>query len=307
MVTRAHIAFIGGASSAGARKVGQEGTPLLLRQAGLIEAIQREGVTVTDFGDIGPFVFEPDPLNRHQQNLPRVVSVAQEVFDQVGKAVEAGAFPVVIGGDCTITLGALAGLRSAVRSIGLVYFDGDVDLHTPETTESGIFDGMGMAHIVGAADNALANLTSKRPLLDRRKVVLFGFDEEWVDPAEKRLLSEWDFTAFSRDDVMIEPICAAEHARAAVERESRSYLLHFDVDVVAYDQLPVADVPHFNGMPLSAALASLAVFCSGPVAGFVLTEYNATSDADGVVAASFVQKLAPLLARAATTHGAAAR
>jgi arginase len=296
--------LVGAASSAGARQVGQERAPALLRQAGIVDALRLEGVEVSDLGDIGPSEFRPDPFNRHQQNLQSVVSVVQDIAERVSEAVSVGAFPVVLGGDCTVTLGAVAGIRrNTGRSLGLIYFDGDVDLHTPETTESGIFDGMGMAHIIGLADNELAAFaTGTRPLMAARDVVLFGFDEEWVDSAEQRQLVESDLTAFSCAEVLPEPVRAAEHARAAAEAQNETYLLHFDVDVIAYEELPVADVPHFNGMPLAAALASLAVFCTGPVAGFVLTEYNAARDTDGVIAASFVRKLVPLLTSAATHH-----
>jgi arginase len=296
-VTEPTVAFIGAASSAGARQIGQEQTPALLRKAGLIGALRTEGVEVRDFGDVGHVAFQPDPLNRRAQNLPLVVAVAQQVAERVSAAVDAHAFPVVIGGDCTVTLGVLAGLASRIESLGLVYFDGDVDLNTPATTESGIFDGMGMAHIVGHAEGELAELGA-RPLVAAEKIALFGYNEQWIDPAEREELGRRDFIAMPLPDVMVQPICAAEHARAAVEKQSGSYLLHFDVDVVDYVDFPVADVPHFNGMPLGAALSSLGVFCSGLIAGLVVTEYNALRDPDGTIASRFVEQLAPRIAAA---------
>src|SRR6266540_5464751 len=295
-MTKPQLALIGAASSAGARQVGQEQTPALLRRADLIGALRAQGLEVEDLGDVGHVAFRPDRANRRQQNLPLVVAVARQVAERVALALDAGAFPLVIGGDCTVTLGVLAALRRVIESLGLVYFDGDVDLHTPTTTESGIFDGMGMAHIVGAGADELAQLGPTRPLLPEKQIALFGFNEHWIDPAEREQLAKRDFIAFPLEDVLVEPVCAAEHARAAIDAVADSYLLHFDVDVVDYVDLPVADVPHYKGMSLGAALASLSVFCSGRVAGLVLTEYNALRDPDGTVAVHLVERLAPRVA-----------
>lgn len=46
----------------------------------------------------------------------------------VAAAVEAGAFPLVTGGDCTVTIGVLDGLAQSMPLRGLLYFDADVDL-----------------------------------------------------------------------------------------------------------------------------------------------------------------------------------
>jgi len=72
---------------------------------------------------------------------------------------------VVLGGDCTITLGVLAGVQRHAPDAGLLYFDGDADLATPATTSSGVLDAMGAAHLLGLADNPLARLGPHFPML----------------------------------------------------------------------------------------------------------------------------------------------
>ena len=63
-----------------------------------------------------------------------------------------GRLPLVLGGDCTITLGALAGFGDG----GLMYFDGDADLNTPERSESAVADTMGMTHMLGDGSPEMA-------------------------------------------------------------------------------------------------------------------------------------------------------
>jgi arginase len=86
------------------------------------------------------------------QNVSRVVEVVERVAEAVGVLLDRGGTPLVIGGDCTITLGVVAAYARRMPDLGLVYFDGDIDVATAETTTSGVLDTMGMSHLrVGAS------------------------------------------------------------------------------------------------------------------------------------------------------------
>ena len=54
---------------------------------------------------------------------------------------------LVVGGDCTIELGSVAGALQSGASIGLVYVDLDVDLNAPATSD-GALDWTGVAHLL---------------------------------------------------------------------------------------------------------------------------------------------------------------
>ena len=72
------------------------------------------------------------------------------LYEQVAEAVRASpSVPVVLSGDCTTSLGVLAGLQRAGRDPGVVWFDAHADFNTPDTTTTGFTDGMGLAIAVG--------------------------------------------------------------------------------------------------------------------------------------------------------------
>ena len=73
------------------------------------------------------------------------MEVARQVADQTDRALADARVPLVVGGDCSLSLGVMAGLLRNHSRVGLVYFDADLDLNTPETTLSGVFDGAGRA------------------------------------------------------------------------------------------------------------------------------------------------------------------
>ena|SRR5258708_21641778 len=107
-VTRT-IALIGVPSSAGAHWPGQEKAPQYLRRAGLVERLAAAGVPVVDHGDLPVVRFSPDRAHPKQQNLARVVDIATQTAEQVEAALQRQEMPLVLGGDCTIALGVIAG------------------------------------------------------------------------------------------------------------------------------------------------------------------------------------------------------
>jgi arginase len=73
--------------------------------------------------------------------------------EQVGNAIAANKFPFILAGTCNICVGTLAGLGQ--DSLALIWFDAHGDFNTPETTTSGMLDGMGLAMAAGRCWRAL--------------------------------------------------------------------------------------------------------------------------------------------------------
>src|SRR5215472_1169910 len=101
--------LIGVPTSAGAHHAGQDRAPAALRAAGLVERLRAAGVGVEDAGDLPGAVFAVDHLHPRARNLATVARVAREVADAVESVARSGNRPFVVGGDCTITLGVVAG------------------------------------------------------------------------------------------------------------------------------------------------------------------------------------------------------
>ena len=281
------IALIGVPSSAGARKAGQEQAPQYLRAAGLVQRLQSSGHEVLDLGDLTPATFSPDTQNPKQQNLALVLGVIRQVADAVDLAIANRAWPLVIGGDCTITIGVLAALSKHFDGLGMTYLDGDVDLNTPATTFSGIFDGMVLAHILGQGADELSHFGSRYPLLEEQNITLFGYSAEagGLDPVEIELLQDTRMAKYPLEEIKDGVRTAAARALSDLESRAENILVHFDVDVVDFDDFPAVDVPHKPGLSLLQAEEALGVFLgSRKSMGLVVTEFNAGMDSDGNLA-----------------------
>ena len=292
------IGIIGVPSSVGARQTGQERAPQSFRRAGFIENLHSVGLEVSDFGDLPEVPFQPDQQHPKAQNLQLVVEVVKRVANQVDVALRDNAIPVVLGGDCTITLGVLAGLISHAPNLGLMYFDGDLDLNTPDTTPSGIFDGMVIAHMTGKGVDTLARLGPRYPLMAEEDIVLFGYNTEAgaIDAVEVEVLQQCQMIKYPVSQIRGKAKESAREAVSQLENKAGSILVHFDVDVIDFDDFPAADVPHSQGLRFDEAMAALSVFvASRKLAGLVITEFNAGRDADGTLAHRFVDPVAKAL------------
>lgn len=293
------LAVIGVPSSAGARHTGQERAPQAFRRARLVERLQSKGLPVFDLGDLPRVVFQPDPRNPKQQNLGLVCEVAKQVAAQVNRAVEEQARPIVLGGDCTITLGVCAGLVPNFPKLGLLYFDGDIDLNTPDDTPSGIFDGMVMAHMIGRGAKELSRIGPRYPLMPQENIVLFGYnpDAGWIDPGEAQRLDGCSMARLPIARIRGRTCEAAGEALAQLEDKIDKLLVHFDVDVIDAAEFPVADVPHSHGLGFQEAMDALSVFLKHPkFVGLVITEFNAQRDREGSFARQLVSTLTETLA-----------
>lgn len=277
------LVVLGVASSAGTHYAGQEHAPAALRASGLIDRLIAAGLTVADRGDVVTEVFAVDHTNPTRRNFPAVLRTARHVADVVSGVVAGGAVPLVLGGDCTVTIGVVAGVRQVRPDAGMFYFDGDADLATPDTTSSGILDAMGIAHLIGLTDNELAHLGGHRPLLPSGRLVLFGVDE--TDPEsfrEQVLRDRPDLRWYPDHMVRRDPAGSARRALDGVSTGAGT-ILHFDVDAVDSGDLPLANYPHYGtGVSLATAAQALAVAAGAPdLTAIVLTEVNPTHDPDG--------------------------
>ncbi len=126
-----------------------------------------------------------------------------EVMRQVALDVAAhpGHVPVVLAGNCGVTLGVVAGLRAAApdRRVAVLWFDAHGDLQSPATSASGFFDGMGFAMMGGRCWQALAaTVPGHAPLPDERAVLVGGHD---LDDAERELIEAGGPTWLSVGDI----------------------------------------------------------------------------------------------------------
>jgi arginase len=295
---------IGAPSSAGAYAPGQEKAPAALREAGLLRLLSTGGVSVEDAGDVAGFRWRTDKANPRAMNAGAVLAVASAVADRVASAFAGGATVLVLGGDCTVELGTVAGALQGTRSVGLIYVDLDTDLNTPDSTQDGALDWMGVAHLLGIEGTlpSLVRSGPRAPML-RPDQVLFLADGN-VEPFERAVIERLGIAEVPLEDVIRDPSgCGAAVAGGWARRFER-LLVHLDVDVLDFADMPLAENTRRNiGLRFDQLMSALRPMLAAPNwAALTVSELNPDhGESDGSTLRVFVQALADALS--ARTHG----
>ena len=189
----------------GASRHGSDMGPSAVRLAGLRERLERLGHrTVKCESPVQPLpqeYAEPgDPKAKYLAPIKRACEILAAAAE---RAVEDGAFPLVIGGDHSVALGSIAGVAAAARKagkrLGVLYVDAHGDFNTPETSPSGNIHGQCLAASCGLGLPELVDLHAPGRKVDPRDVCFVGTRD--LDPGERELMKAAGVTVFSMSDV----------------------------------------------------------------------------------------------------------
>ncbi len=296
---RRPISIVGAPSSIGIRPYDDGSArrldlaPQALRDQGLAAR-----VGARDRGDVLPPAYRDfvRPGNR-PRNEEEVAAYSRALACKVADASAGGAFALVLGGDCSIVLGCLLGVRSPRREhVGLVYIDAHADFGTPEESRTGSAASMCLALAVGRGDTPLARLATSSPLARPEDVVLIGRRDQaepWYGHAALRATSILDLPGATMREQG-----TAVVAQAALDRLARPWLggfwIHVDADVLDPSVVPAVDSPTPGGLGAGDLAELLEPLVHHPAAlGLELTIYDPGLDPERTSAA----RLASLLER----------
>lgn len=292
--------IIGAPSSAGAYSPGQEKAPGEWRAAGLPDLLKHHGIEVNDRGDVPGFRWRVDRESIRAMNPDAAAGVARAVADEVAQSMAEGATALVLGGDCTVELGTVAGAIRDGTNVGLVYIDYDTDINTPASVEDGALDWMGVAHLLAIPDTLpnLAGVGDRTPLLRPDQVTFFANGSS--TDFERRTIDELGITDVPLDRVKADP---ARAARAVVERWAPRFerlLVHVDVDVLDFFDFPIAEeTRRYPALRFDQLIAALRVFVAAPNwTTLTICEVNPDHDPDGSSMRRFSEALGDVLSGA---------
>jgi arginase len=234
-------------------------------------------------------------------NVQAAARAAETTAEHVARALADAAAVLVLGGDCTVELGTVAGALRGTSDIGLVYVDLDTDLNTPESTTDGALDWMGVAHMLGlegTRPELTANLSPK-PMLGPEQVLFFADDN--VEPFERHVIQRFGIAEVRLAEVVADPAGAAAAVVSGWARRFERLLVHVDVDVLDFANLPLAENTRRNmGLRFDQLMSALNPLLHAPNwAGLTITELNPDhGESDGSTVRTFVEALVHALAGA---------
>ncbi|MGC8595860.1 MAG: arginase [Candidatus Kryptoniota bacterium] len=198
------VRIVGVPMDLGAGRRGVDMGPSAMRIAGIAERIREIGHTVTDEGDIPVKIPESQAIdNQKLKYLPEIVRVTTILANKLEEIMEAGDFPLVLGGDHSIAIGTISGISRYARNhnlrLGLIWIDAHADMNTQMTTPSGNIHGMPLAAVLGEGARELVTVGGDFRKVDPRNAVLIGV--RTIDRAEKDIVRKTGITYYTMSDI----------------------------------------------------------------------------------------------------------
>jgi len=282
----------------GAGRRGVDVGPSAIRYARLHEELSALGYEVEDVGDVEVPVVETLKTNGGE---PGGLHYLEAIRDACGELaarladLDEDRFPIVLGGDHSISIGSVSGLARRGRT-GLIWVDAHADFNTPETSPSGNIHGMPLAALVGLGDGRLTGIGGPGPKVRPQDVVLVGVRS--VDPGERELLREAGVVVYTMKEIdrMGVPTVAA-NVISQMQGLERVHL-SFDADVLDPEVAPGVGTPVPGGLSYREAHLLMELLAdAGIVTSLDLVEVNPILDERNRTARIVVELAASLLGK----------
>lgn len=290
-MTNPRFAIIEAPSVLGLFPKGVETLPDALLGAGLAE---RLGARRAGRIEPPPYDDRRDPDTK-LLNPKSIAAYSIALADAVGHVADAGEFPVVLGGDCSIVLGCVLATRRRGRS-GLLFLDGHANFYQPEAEPNGEAASMDLALATGRGPDVVTDLEGRRPLVrDSDVVVLARRDAEDAEEhgsqrVEDTAVDVIDLAAMRRDGP---EACTTRALQRLATPDLDGFWIHLDADVLDDAIMPAVDYRMPDGLRWDELTAILrTALGSGRALGLNVTIFNPKLDGDGSIARRFVEALA---------------
>ncbi len=278
------VHIIGVPLDLGGGRRGVDMGPSAFRIAGLGERIAALGLAVADKGNVAvPLPETQHARHEHKKFIDDIARVCADLFARARASLQAGATPVVLGGDHSLGAGSVAAAASWAREVraqplGLLWIDAHGDMNTPATSPSGNVHGMPLAALLGSEPQELAAIAGFAPVVTPAHTVLIGVRN--LDEREKELVRASGVHVFTMKDIDRLGIASvAEQAVAIAAAGTAGIHVSFDMDVCDPSIAPGVGTPVKGGLDYREAhlLMEIVADC-GLLTSLDLVEVNPTLD-----------------------------
>ena len=284
------IDIIGVPIDLGADRRGVDMGPSAIRYAHLQKKLKDLGYIVQDEGNIEvPIAEMCNITNPKLKYIDCIIPMSRRVAGAVATSVQGERFPLVLGGDHSLSIGSVRG-AARNKKIGVIWIDAHADFNTAETTPSGNIHGMSLAILAGLGDPSLVQLWDEPlPVIDPKKIAIIGARD--LDSGEKVNLQNAGAMVLGMEQIdRYGMVAMVEKAIEHVTRDVDGIWLSLDLDALDPQHAPGVGTPVPAGLTQREAhLACELIAETGKLIGMDLVEVNPILDVQNQTASLAVE------------------
>ena len=282
------IDVIGVPLNLGCDRAGADTAPDTLRQLGMMDLIRSTGKEAYDLGNIYvPPVENEDKYKAddHMKHLDTILRVTRNLADAVHNTIQAGGFPLIIGGDHSLGLGTGTGISMSCDNVGIIWIDAHGDINTNKTSPSGNIHGMPLAALIGEGDSRLINLYKKGVKIKPENIFIVGARD--LDEGENELIERRNLNVYTMDTIKnkgIDFVITDIHKKIK-DRGIENLHMSFDIDVMDPSLAPGTGTRVDEGMTIKEMHTLLEkVIDTNKLRSMGLVELNPLLDKNNITA-----------------------
>jgi len=238
------------------------------------------------------YSMDVDPESK-VRNAEKIIVYSTRLANIVDKLVQQKNCPVIIGGDCSILIGAALSLKRNGR-YGLFFLDGHTDYVLPEQSGTSGAAGMDLAIATGNGHDKLTNIEDLKPYIEEKNVFCVGNRELspgwYVDAITDSDIQYYDLPSLRSTGISF---IVKEFLDMIVSKNLDGFWIHFDVDVLNNEIMPCVDSPQEDGLSYEELREALnPLIQSDQFCGIDITIFDPTLDKDKFYGRQFANELA---------------
>lgn len=262
------VDIIGVPMDLGASRRGVDMGPSAVRYAQLHDQLRSLGIErIEDHGNLHVPIREAvGEHDKHAKYLDVIDRVCAELAALVESAVRDNGFPIVLGGDHSIAIGTLDGLKRARgKAAGLIWVDAHGDINSPKSSPSGNVHGMPLWFAL------------ERGYADPKRTVQIGLRD--VEPGEKENLRNSGVKAFTMSDVDRLTMNRVMEEAIAIAGSDGPLHVSFDLDAIDPREAPGTGTPVKGGLSFREAHLAMEMLSESKKLGSIeMVEINPILD-----------------------------
>lgn len=192
--------------------------PLHLLKHGLVERLQEKGNIIEQK--------QIETGTTFNTEIATTFQLIHKIKECVTTALDNKGFPLVVSGNCTSSVGTVAGYEDDYP--GIIWFDAHGDCELPETTASGFLDGMAVSMLLGKSWKKKMAAITRYPL-PPNFIILIGTRD--LSTYEEDFLSRWGLNYITVSQLRENPKILRQYINRFTKAGIKDLHMHLDADV----------------------------------------------------------------------------